>query len=235
MLGPGCVVPTISATTAPSDSLPFRPFHAPCAGGFVGTRSRFPWCRPWPSPTLQWLGSPLPRSGGGLCDDAAGLASCCGPVGCSTPLRTRPLGRARGLPYRGPWPLPGPDSHRLAAVSLSPGYAVFLLLSLWRPNCWTHEGRRNSDSRPDQAIPKHRPDRRPALWSEITFASFSPDNVHETGVLPDAQSRSPIVAAEAERVERTQRKTCSRAESEFLCPSGPPAHGARSVVPPPLA
>jgi len=76
-----------------------------------------------------------------------------------------------------------PDSHRLAAVSLSLGYAVFLLLSLWRPNCWTHEGRRNSDSRPDQAIPKHRPERAPALWSEITLVSFSPDNVHETGVL----------------------------------------------------
>jgi hypothetical protein len=30
----------------------------------------------------------------------------------------------------------------------------------------------------------------------------------------------PIVAAEAQQVERTRRKTCSRAESEFLCPSG---------------
>jgi len=30
----------------------------------------------------------------------------------------------------------------------------------------------------------------------------------------------PIVAAEARQVERTRRKTCSRAQSEFLCPSG---------------
>src|SRR6266545_1484791 len=44
---------------SPVPTTPFRPFHAPCAGGFVGTRSRFPWCRPWPSPTLQRLGSSL--------------------------------------------------------------------------------------------------------------------------------------------------------------------------------
>jgi hypothetical protein len=29
----------------------------------------------------------------------------------------------------------------------------------------------------------------------------------------------PIVAAEAQQVERTRRKTCPRAESAFLCPS----------------
>jgi hypothetical protein len=39
---------------------------------------------------------------------------------------------------------------------------------------------------------------------------------------PMNKSRSPIVAAEGERVERTHRKTCSRAESEFLCPSRRP-------------
>jgi hypothetical protein len=42
-------------------------------------------------------------------------------------------------------------------------------------------------------------------------------NVHETGVSPGGQSGSAIVAAEAQQVERTRRKTCSRAESEFLC------------------
>ena len=31
---------------------------------------------------------------------------------------------ARGLRYRGPWRLPGPDSHRLAALSLSIGYVI---------------------------------------------------------------------------------------------------------------
>src|SRR4029450_5788867 len=38
--------------------------------------------------------------------------------------------RRRECCYRGPWRLPGPDSHRLAAVSLSLGYVVALLLSV---------------------------------------------------------------------------------------------------------
>src|SRR4029453_19094987 len=40
------------------------------------------------------------------------------------PLRPRDLARRRECRYRGPWRLPGPDSHRLAAVSLSLGYVV---------------------------------------------------------------------------------------------------------------
>jgi hypothetical protein len=40
------------------------------------------------------------------------------------PPRPRDLARHRGPRYRGPWRLPGPDSHRLAAVSLSLGYVV---------------------------------------------------------------------------------------------------------------
>src|SRR5215211_1301076 len=40
------------------------------------------------------------------------------------PPRPRDLARRRGPRYRGPWRLPGPDSHRLAAVSLSLGYVV---------------------------------------------------------------------------------------------------------------
>ena len=53
-----------------------------------------------------------------------------------------------------------------------------------------------------------------------TWGPVSPNNVHETGVWPGGRSGSPVVAAEARQVERTRRKTCSRAESEFLCPSG---------------
>ena len=45
-----------------------------------------------------------------------------GPDGVRRPLRPRPLDRTRELRYRGPWRLPGPDSHRLAAASLTPGY-----------------------------------------------------------------------------------------------------------------
>src|SRR5919204_5462641 len=40
------------------------------------------------------------------------------------PLRPRALTRRRECCYLGPWRLPGPDSHRLAAVSLSLGYVV---------------------------------------------------------------------------------------------------------------
>jgi hypothetical protein len=56
----------------------------------------------------------------GSLHDAADFASRCGPASCSTPLRPRPLNRTRRLHYRGPWRLPGPDSHRLAIESLSP-------------------------------------------------------------------------------------------------------------------
>src|SRR5215216_7805419 len=55
------------------------------------------------------------------------------------PPRPRALARRRECCYRGPWRLPGPDSHRLAAVSLSLGYVVApSLRSHRRPSCWTH-------------------------------------------------------------------------------------------------
>src|SRR5215218_3024879 len=55
------------------------------------------------------------------------------------PPRPRDLARRRGPRYRGPWRLPGPDSHRLAAVSLSLGYTVASSFrSLRRPSYWTH-------------------------------------------------------------------------------------------------
>jgi hypothetical protein len=47
--------------------------------------------------------------------------------------------------------------------------------------------------------------------------SFSPDNVHETGVSLQRTLRITVVAAEAKQVERSRRNTCTRAESEFLC------------------
>jgi hypothetical protein len=40
------------------------------------------------------------------------------------PPQRRDLAQRRECCYRGPWRLPGPDSHRLAAVSLSLGYVV---------------------------------------------------------------------------------------------------------------
>jgi hypothetical protein len=51
------------------------------------------------------------------------------------------------------------------------------------------------------------------------MSPVSPDNVEKRGDSPNEQSRSPIAAAQVEQVERTQRKTWSRARSEFLCPT----------------
>lgn len=79
----------------------------------------------------------LPAHRGSL-NDAADFASRCGPASCSTPLRTRPLNRARRLHYRGPWHLPGPDLHRLAIASFSLGYIMNPPSCSWRPSYWTH-------------------------------------------------------------------------------------------------
>jgi hypothetical protein len=54
------------------------------------------------------------------------------------PPRRRDLAQRRECRYPGPWRLPGPDSHRLAAVSLALGYTSLLLSSLRRPSYWTH-------------------------------------------------------------------------------------------------
>jgi hypothetical protein len=45
-----------------------------------------------------------------------------------------------------------------------------------------------------------------------------PENVPETGVSPGGQFGSLIVAAEAEQVERTRKKSWSRGQSEVFMP-----------------
>jgi IS5 family transposase len=100
----------------------------------LGTRSRFPGAVRGLRRVKWRLGSLLVPRTRAFSDDAAGFASCCGPASCSppcrgfvAPLRRRALTRRREPCYRGPWHLPGPDLHRLAAVSLSLGYAIPLL------------------------------------------------------------------------------------------------------------
>jgi hypothetical protein len=83
-----------------------------------------------------------PKTEGIACDSHRRSVALPPLRGAVAPLRRRDLARRREPCYRGPWCLPGPDFHRLAAVSLSLGYAAHLL-SLWRPNCWTHEGHTN--------------------------------------------------------------------------------------------
>jgi hypothetical protein len=85
---------------------------------------------PWPSPYHHRLGSLLSRPSAGLVDDAySGFTHVADRAVSPAPLRTRPLDHARGLRYRGPRRLPGPDSHRQAIVNLSLlRHAVLLFL-----------------------------------------------------------------------------------------------------------
>jgi len=123
----------------------FWPFHALYAGRFLGTRSRFPGAfrglRPFgtgsaPPCSALSRGPALRRlSGFTLVADrpvATAFMRC--RRSASTP---RSLSTS-GTSYRGPWRLLGPDSHRLAALSLSLGYVMSTSLSSWRPSCWTH-------------------------------------------------------------------------------------------------
>jgi hypothetical protein len=85
---------------------------------------------PWPSPWTNRLGTPSLRLAADLSDDACSGFTCVADRAVDpAPLRTRPLGHARGLHYRGPRRLPGPDSHRQAALNLSLlGHADLLFL-----------------------------------------------------------------------------------------------------------
>jgi hypothetical protein len=108
---------------SPVPATPFWPFHVPYAGEFFNTRSRFSGVFHGLRPIHTGSAPSVSRLRGSL-HDAADFASRCGPVSRSTPLRPRPLDRNRGLHYRGPWHLPRPDSHRLAAANLAPGYVM---------------------------------------------------------------------------------------------------------------
>ena len=60
-----------------------------------------------------------PPAGGPLDDACSGFTHVADRAVDPAPLRTRPLDHARGLHYQGPRHLPGPDSHRQAALNLS--------------------------------------------------------------------------------------------------------------------
>src|SRR5690606_6410708 len=70
----------------------------------------------------------LGRPRAGLSNDAAGFASCRRPVGRTPPkgachsTSTPPSRTTPGVSHRGPRHLPGPDSHRPAALNLTLGY-----------------------------------------------------------------------------------------------------------------
>ena len=78
------------------------------------------------------------------------------------PLRTRPLDHARGLHYRGPRRLPGPDSHRQAVLNLSLCYVVdhpfFISARAVSAHCAKRTNRRSP------AVTATRPTRLPQPW-----------------------------------------------------------------------
>jgi hypothetical protein len=112
-----------------------RTFNAQYAGGFLSARS-------WTKSAFRGLrrgrtGSapPFPRLAAGLSDDAcSGFTRVADRAVDPAPLRTRPLGHARGPHYQGPRRLPGPDSHRQAALNLS------LLRHAVLPSSWRQSG-----------------------------------------------------------------------------------------------
>jgi hypothetical protein len=101
-------------------TMTIRTFNAHYAGGFLGARS-------WNQNAFHGLrrhetGSapswPTPKAGP-LDDPCSGFTRVADRTVAPAPLRTQPLDHARGLRYQGPRRLPGPDSHRQAALNLS--------------------------------------------------------------------------------------------------------------------
>ena len=95
-------------------------FNAQYAGGFLSarswTKSAFHGLRRWRTGSAP----SLPHLAAGSSDDAYSGFTCVADRAVDpAPLRTRPLDHARGLHYQRPRRLPGPDSHRQAALNLS--------------------------------------------------------------------------------------------------------------------
>lgn len=161
-------------------------------------------------------------------DDAAGFTSCCGLVSCSVPLRTPPLDDARGPHYRGPWHLPEPDFHQLAALSLSLSYVTTTSLSSWRPSCWTHSSNAGSMAlrrRPSRSSACGRERANCALNRRSGPGKDAPDDVqnarrpHAPRVRPHAGLRavgSPSGWLNAWLREHTARRSAHRAPARTV-------------------
>jgi len=96
-----------------------RTFNAPYAGGFFSARFRIPGT--FHGLRRHAIGSApsCPSEDGSLDDAYSGFTHVADRTVASAPLRTRPLDHAREHHYQGPGHLPGPDSHRQAALNLS--------------------------------------------------------------------------------------------------------------------
>src|SRR5262252_10502581 len=114
-------------------------FHALYAAGFFEAASPSASPLPWPSSKLPGLGSQLAPCGVGN-SDAAGFASCCGPLACTFPYgRLDPALQRPGLPERRrattkvPWYLLWPDFHRQVIVSFQDAQCAALPLTRGTP------------------------------------------------------------------------------------------------------
>jgi len=124
---------------SPVPTTPFWPFHAPYAGGFLGTRSRLPGAvhglRHWNAGS-----APSWPARAGIPNDAAGFASCCGLASCTHPASTP-----------GSRPMPGvllPGTLASPRAGLTPAGCRELVARLRRggpplgsprrPSYWTH-------------------------------------------------------------------------------------------------
>src|SRR6476620_7256484 len=105
-------------------------FHALYAAGFFEAASPSASPLPWPASAAPGLGAQLVSFRRGD-HDAAGFASCCGPLACTFPAgRLDPALRRPGLPKRRrattkvTWFLLWPDFHRLVIVSFQDARAA---------------------------------------------------------------------------------------------------------------
>ena len=110
---------------SPVPTLAVPPFRTPYAAGFLRVAPPSSSPRPRPSPITTGLGSLLASCAGKVLD-AAGFTSCCGPMGCTPPLRRLdPTLRRPGLPERrraatkAAWSLLRPVFHRQVSVSFA--------------------------------------------------------------------------------------------------------------------
>ena len=140
------------------------------------------------SPLRNRLGSSLTHRGGsGVTTLQASLHVADWSV---APSRFAPhLSMSTGTSLPGPWHLPGPDSPRPAALSLSLSYVTTTSLSSWRPNCWTHPsaaGRRRCFG---------------VLGHLRSTAHGTESSVRRQGVRRTARSRRAPTSRQAHRVQ----------------------------------
>ena len=102
-----------------------RTFNAQYAGGFLSARSSIPGAFHGLRRRVTGSAPSSPAHRTGSLDDAySAFTHVADRTIAHTPLRTRPLDHAQGHHYQGPRHLPGPDSHRQAALNLSLLYVM---------------------------------------------------------------------------------------------------------------